>query len=61
MQKPKVIDEWELIVKNPPAVCWNCDFRNQPQGLCDKYGAAPPAEFAETPGACPEWLREIPF
>lgn len=64
MEKPQIIKAWEESIKQigrPPAVCWNCEYHNRPNGVCDKYGMVPPKDFAETPGACGDWLEEIPF
>lgn len=63
MKKPKVVEEYESACcrGETPAVCWMCDHFNQRSGVCEKYRMMPPPEFAETHGACSEWIMEIPF
>lgn len=56
---PKVIQEWQQLISNPPKVCYNCEF--YAVDVCRKYNAKPPETFANTPNLCPEWLESIPF
>lgn len=46
--------------QGPPKCCHTCDSYTQ-DGECERFGTEPPADFAATPGACPNWLMEIPF
>lgn len=64
MKRPEVLKVWDDEVKalreRMPQVCFNC-FHLDGNGECQKHGAAPPAEFAETDRACPDWKDEVPF
>ena len=61
LKKPEIVLQWERIAIEPPKVCWMCDHLSMGTGKCEKYGMEPPADFAETPGACEEWVCEVPF
>lgn len=64
MQQPKVLKVWEDEVRElrdrMPQVCFNC-FHVLKGGVCGLAGEVPPADFAEDPGACPDWKDEVPF
>lgn len=56
---PKVLQEWRELASNPPKVCYNCEWYRSDS--CEKFNAVPPKEFAETAGACKDWIESIPF
>lgn len=54
----KLYRQW--LKEGPPVCCHTCDLY-MGDGVCDKHKMSPPAEFAATMGACPDWIGEIPF
>lgn len=51
--------EVDALRERMPRVCGNC--RHEYGSRCQLHGAVPPADFAETPGACPDWKDVVPF
>jgi hypothetical protein len=52
---------WRKRVEEPqPKICWTC-AKYSLDGICRFYEAAPPADFAEQPGACSQHEDDIPF
>jgi len=59
--EPEVLRAWRKRIQEPqPAICWTCQHYDM-DGVCRAHGEAPPADFAETPGACDQHLDDIPF
>jgi hypothetical protein len=52
-------EEVDALRERMPRVCENC--RHERGGLCELHDATPPPDFAETPGACPDWKDVVPF
>ena len=52
-------DECKALKERMPRVCENCRWWQE--GYCEKHDATPPADFAEEPGACPDWKDVVPF
>ena len=60
-KEPEVLRKYrEIVAKGPPRVCHTCDHYLD-DGSCRHYNATPPADFAATPNACPDWLMAPPF
>jgi len=58
---PPIVTQWrKLIEQGPPKCCATCD-KYRSDGICEEFDEAPPIEFAQTPGACESWVREVPF
>lgn len=59
--RPDFIDYYYLTPDaDEPKCCHTCMFYIE-AGHCTKYKTKPPADFAETLGACELWDSEIPF
>lgn len=63
--RPKVLQQWDdeckALRERMPRVCFNCFHLDEHAGRCRLHDATPPTDFAETPGACPDWKDEVPF
>ena len=65
VRKPIALEIWEdecaALRAREPRVCFNCFNVTEQTGRCRVHGEVPPADFAETPGACPDWKDVVPF
>jgi hypothetical protein len=58
---PDILKKWRALVATPvPKVCASCQHYGV-DGLCVAWFKEPPADFAATDGACPQWEEECPF
>lgn len=53
-------DEVDALKSRMPHVCANCTHFHENNG-CELHEQMPPADFAEEPGACPDWKDVVPF
>jgi hypothetical protein len=59
--KPPELIEWEQWVRPAaPQFCHNCDHYSG-DGYCYVFQMIPPADFANSKGACPNWEQMLPF
>ena len=59
--EPEFLIQWrEWMRAGPPKCCHTCDHFNQ-SGHCLAFDMRPPDDFAATPGACDQWIQELPF
>ena len=59
--EPEVVLQWRRrFDEGPPKCCHTCDHYSR-EGECSKYDMQPPADFAASVGACPEWVEAVPF
>lgn len=63
-KEPDDVIKWreakEYYLNNEPENCHTCDYYLN-NGLCRKFGVAPPEEFAATHKECASWMPPIPF
>ena len=59
-EEPSWLIDYRKSIINPPKCCHTCDGYNE-TGICIEFQMIPPADFAETTGACDKWILEIPF
>jgi hypothetical protein len=53
-------DDAKALRERMPKVCGNCRHEGH-GGVCVLHDSTPPADFAETPSACPDWVEVVPF
>lgn len=58
---PKIVTDWEQIIRTPPPKCCHTCFAYNKAGQCMVFHMAPPAEFAEEVDQCDAWEQEVPF
>ena len=58
---PEIVEKYNDLIKNGPPRCCHTCYEYTQDGVCEVFSSEPPKEFAETPGACDQWLFEIPF
>lgn len=64
-EEPVEVIQWRQKYKaatfdRPPKCCHTCDDYTD-DGYCSHFYMEPPADFANTFNACPEWYEKIPF
>ena len=57
--EPEYLIMWREQRKTPHC-CHTCAFYSE-DGYCNKFGEAPPAEFANAHDKCQAWEDEVPF
>ena len=56
--KPAALIDYENA---RPRLCWDCNYFHRETNHCHKHAATPPAQFQETPSACPDWKEHDPY
>jgi hypothetical protein len=59
--EPEIVRLWRIMT-GIPKCCHTCEHYDK-DGVCTKFNAVPPREFAENLDACKDWSSEdgIPF
>lgn len=58
---PKIVTDWEQIIRTPPPKCCHTCYQYTHAGYCKTFHMEPPDEFTQEVGQCDAWEQEVPF